>query len=137
MSEKDDSAREHAPREHASREQLGRETFRSVLGFEPPAVALTPVSEAARNFGFAEVWSRPGLDRRSRRWITLACVTAAGAPTAMRAYANAALDSGDITMAELREFSLQFAVFQGFPKAVEFEQILNSIEAAATAPQSE
>ena len=25
---------------------------------------------------------------------------------------------------------LQFAVFQGFPKAVEFEQILNDLEAA-------
>ena len=47
----------------------------------------------------------------------------------MRVYARAALDSGDITMAELREFVLQFAVFQGFPKAVEFEQILNDLEA--------
>ena len=46
----------------------------------------------------------------------------------MKAYARAALESGDITMAELREFSLQFAVFQGFPKAVEFEQILNQME---------
>ncbi len=133
----DDLAKEEsATGEYSPRQQLGRETFCSVLGFDPPAGGtLTPVSAAVRNFGFAEVWSRPGLDRRSRRWITLACVTAAGSPTAMRAYAKAALDSGDITMAELREFSLQFAVFQGFPKAVEFEQILNTIEAAA--PQSE
>ena len=47
----------------------------------------------------------------------------------MRVYAKAALDSGDITMAELREFVLQFAVFQGFPKAVEFEQVLNALDA--------
>lgn len=120
-----------------ARAQRGRETFQDVLGFAPPEGALTPVSAAVRNFGFAEVWSRPGLDRRSRRWITLACVTAAGSSNAMRAYAKAALDSGDITLAELREFSLQFAVFQGFPKAVEFELILNGLEAAKAAPASE
>lgn len=111
-----------------ARGQHGREVFQQVLGFpaQPPA---TPLTQAAQDFIFAEVWGRPGLDRRSRRFITLACVTAAGAPTAMRTYATAALDSGDITLAELREFVLQFAVFQGFPKAVEFELILNKLEA--------
>ena len=111
-----------------ARSQHGRDTFQAVLGFpaQPPA---TPLTQAAQDFIFAEVWGRPGLDRRSRRWITLAAVTAAGAQTAMRTYARAALDSGDITMAELREFVLQFAVFQGFPKAVEFELILNKLEA--------
>jgi len=110
-----------------AREGVGCETFRSVLGFEPRTPA-TPLTQAAQDFVFAEVWSRPGLDRRSRRWITLAAVTAAGSQTAMRTYAKAALESGDITLPELREFVLQFAVFQGFPKAVEFELILNELE---------
>ena len=112
-----------------ARARRGLETFQSVLGFAGDPAPATPFGVAARDFVFSEVWSRPGLDRRSRRWITLACVTAAGAPTAMRVYAKAALDSGDITMAELREFVLQFAVFQGFPKAVEFEQVLNALDA--------
>ncbi len=110
------------------RSQRGRDTFREILGF-PAQAPATPLTQAAQDFIFSEVWSRPGLDRRSRRWITLACVTAAGASTAMRTYAKAALDSGEITMAELREFVLQFAVFQGFPKAVEFELMLNKLEA--------
>jgi 4-carboxymuconolactone decarboxylase len=110
------------------RGQRGRDTFKQVLGFEAQPNPGTPLTQAAQNFIFAEVWNRPGLDRRSRRWITLAAVTAAGASTAMRTYAKAALDSGDITMEELREFVLQFAVFQGFPKAVEFELILNKLE---------
>ena len=111
------------------RSQRGRDTFQAVMGFPAQPAPATPLLQAAQDFIFSEVWSRPGLDRRSRRWITLACVTAAGASTAMRAYAKAALDSGDITMAELREFILQFAVFQGFPKAVEFELMLNTLEA--------
>ena len=110
-----------------TRGQLGRETFRAILGAEARAAA-TPLMRAAQDFVFAEVWSRPGLDVRSRRWITLSAVTAAGSQTAMRTYARAALASGDITLGELREFVLQFAVFQGFPKAVEFELVLNELE---------
>lgn len=111
----------------AARAERGRRTFRTILGTEPRPPA-SPLTQAAQDFVFSEVWSRPGLDVRSRRWITLAAVTAAGSQTAMRSYARAALQSGDITMPELREFVLQFAVFQGFPKAVEFELILNELE---------
>lgn len=110
-----------------ARAALGRETFRAVLGFDAPVSPETPFERAAQDVVFAEVWARPGLDRRSRRWITLACVAAAGAPTPIRVYAQAALASGDISMTELREFVLQFAVFQGFPKAAEFELILNEL----------
>jgi len=110
------------------RARRGRETFREVLCFEGDLEPTTPFGLAARDFVFSEVWARPGLDRRSRRWITLTCVTAAGSLHAMRAYAHAALASGDMTMAELREFVLQFAAFQGFPKAVEFERILDEFE---------
>lgn len=113
------------------RKARGEDLFREILCMDVPQGTPTPLSAAVRNFGYAEVWSRPGLDRRSRRWITLACVTAAGSPNAMWAYAKSALDSGDITLAELREFALQFAVFQGFPKAVEFERIVNQLEVAA------
>jgi 4-carboxymuconolactone decarboxylase len=108
------------------RAELGVQTFQQVLG-SPPHPPNSPLTEAARDFVFAEVWARPGLDRRSRRWITLACVCAAGSEIAMRTYLKAALDSGEITEAELREFILQFAVFQGFPKAVQIEILLSQL----------
>lgn len=104
----------------------GAETFQTVVG-RPIHPASSPFTEAAQNFVFAEVWSRPGLDLRSRRWITLACVCAARAPIAIKTYMQAALDSGDITVEELREFILQFGVFQGFPKAAEAEVILGEL----------
>jgi len=104
----------------------GVKTFQEVI-CQPAFPANTPATEAARDFVFAEVWSRPGLDRRSRRWITLACVCSAGSPIAMRTYLKAALVSGDITEGELREFVLQFAIFQGFPKAMEIELLISEI----------
>ena len=108
------------------RARRGAETFEKVVG-RPIHPAGSPFTEAAQNFVFAEVWARPGLDLRSRRWITLACVCAARAPIAIKTYMQAALDSGDITPEELREFILQFGVFQGFPKAAEAEVILGEI----------
>ena len=112
--------------EAEDRARRGAETFEKVVG-RPIHPAGSPFTEAAQNFVFAEVWARPGLDVRSRRWITLACVCAARAPMAIRTYIQAALDSGDITADEMREFVLQFGVFQGFPKAAEVEMILGEI----------
>ena len=114
------------------RAKRGAETFEKVVG-RPIHPAGSPFTEAAQNFVFAEVWARPGLDIRSRRWITLACVCAARAPIAIKTYMQAALDSGDITPEELREFFLQFAVFQGFPKAVRAEMLLNQLLAERAA----
>lgn len=111
----------------ADRAATGRDTMKAIIdisGFEP----ATPFGEAARDFVFAEVWARPGLDHRSRRWIALSCVCAARSPIAIKTYVRAALSSGDISMAELREFVLQFAVFQGFAKAAEVEFLLDEID---------
>lgn len=115
--------------EHPERAARGDATVRSVLGrdgFDPE----TPFRAAGRDFVFSDVWSRPGLDRRSRLWITLSCVCAARAPIAIETYLKAALDSGEITMAELREFVLHFAVVQGFPQAAEIDMILDGFEAS-------
>jgi 4-carboxymuconolactone decarboxylase len=109
----------------------GNATFREVMGIaEGELPATSPFKAAARDILFAEVWSRPGLDRRSRRWITLAAAAAAGSSIAVRTYARAAVASGDISMAELREFALQLAMFQGFPKGAEVDMILDELEVA-------
>ncbi len=89
--------------------------FEEVNGF--PARAIDPLSEATIDHVFAEVWTRPGLSRKERRWIALSCAGASGSSIAMQAHVTGALQSGDITIEELREFVLHFAVYQGFPKA--------------------
>jgi 4-carboxymuconolactone decarboxylase len=83
----------------------------------PPAAADSPLAVSTLDFAMAEVWSRPGLDRRSRRWIALTCVGAADAEAPIHAECYAALKSGDISFSELQEFVLHFAVYLGWPKA--------------------
>lgn len=94
--------------------------YRRVMRAEPPT-AGTPLDAATRDFVFAEVWSRPGLSVRDRRFVTLACVGAADAVAAIDAHVYAALASGDVTVEQMNELVLHFAVYCGWPKASQME----------------
>ena len=95
------------------------QTYREVMAIEPYP-ATSPFDQASREFVFG-IWARPGLSRRDRRWVTLSCVAAADALVPMEAHAYAALKSGDISLDEMLEFVLQFAVYAGWPKASNIE----------------
>ncbi|EUA31972.1 carboxymuconolactone decarboxylase family protein [Mycobacterium intracellulare] len=79
-----------------------------------------PFTAGLIDFVFGEVWSRPGLSRRDRRFVTLACVAAADAQAPLEQHVYAALNSGDLTITEMRETVLHFAVYAGWPKASRF-----------------
>ena len=99
------------------------ETYREVMTVEPPP-ATTPLAVAARDFLFGELWRRPGLSRRDRRWVTLTCVAAADSPEPIVEHVYAALNSGDVDLAAMLEFVLQFAVYCGWPKASHVEGVI-------------
>ncbi|MFI5047994.1 MAG: carboxymuconolactone decarboxylase family protein [Acidimicrobiia bacterium] len=96
------------------------DVYREVMTVEP-TVVTTPFEAATRDFVFGQVWSRPGLTRRERRWVTLTCVAAADAQPPMEEHVYAALSSGDIEVEALLEFVLHFAVYCGWPKASNIE----------------
>lgn len=98
-------------------------TFLEVMTVDPP-LTTTPFDEATLDFVFGEIWPRPGLSRRDRRWVTLACVAAADAPQPIEDHVYAALNSGDVTLEEMLEFVLQFAVYCGWPKASHMEGVI-------------
>ncbi|WP_242124013.1 carboxymuconolactone decarboxylase family protein [Sphingobium sp. Sx8-8] len=108
------------PPEFASpeeRSQYGRDWFHYVMTMPAPPPTTPYNSAGIHNFVFAEMWSRPGLDLKARRWITLACVAASDTVVPIQAHIYAALKSGDITIEEMHEFTLHFAVYCGWPKA--------------------
>jgi 4-carboxymuconolactone decarboxylase len=72
------------------------------------------------------VWSRPGLSRRDRRFVTLACVAAGAEIETINVHVHAALASGDISLAELLEFTLHFAVYCGWPKGSQVEMAIRA-----------
>jgi len=104
-------------------DSVARRTYREVMTVEPPPPS-TPHEQATLDFVFGQVWPRPGLSRRERRWVTLSCVAAADSPGPIEDHVYAALKSGDIGLPELLEFVLQFAVYCGWPKASHVEGVV-------------
>ena len=97
--------------------ELGSRFFTEVTGMPAPNRGDDYVADVVIDQVFAEVWTRPGLTRKERRWISITCACMTGAPVAMEAHFGAALATGDISMNELREFVIHFAAYAGHPRA--------------------
>jgi 4-carboxymuconolactone decarboxylase len=69
-------------------------------------------------FGFGDVYSRPGLDLRTRELATVAGLVALGhAQPQLKVHVNGALNVG-CTPAEIVEVIIQMALYAGFPAAL-------------------
>ena len=80
----------------------------------PEREATTLMQQSWRDFVYAEIWSRQGLDLRARFLISLAGAATIGHPHAMNAYARGALSTNSLTLLELREAALHVAVYSGW-----------------------
>lgn len=105
------------------RRDAGMAVRREVLGdahVDATVAATTPVSAPFQDFitryAWGEVWTRPGLDRRTRSAITLAVLTALRAEGEIAMHVRAALRNG-LTPAEIGEVLLHTAVYAGVPAA--------------------
>lgn len=97
----------------------GAANFTSVMTFSgpPPAATAAYFNGGINNFVFGEMWRRPGLDERSRRWITMVGVSESSSDVPIRSHTYAAMASGNATMDEMHEFVLQYALHGGWPRA--------------------
>ena len=112
MSERDDDLRAG-----------GMETRRAVLGDDHVDRAIertTPFTEAFQDlitrYAWGEIWTRPGLDRRTRSMLTLTALVATGREHELEMHVRAALRNG-VTRDELKEVFLHCAVYCGVPAA--------------------
>lgn len=64
---------------------------------------------------WSEIWSRPGLDHRTRRLLVLAMTAALGRWEEFRLHVRAGLEQQGFTRDELKEMILQTAVYCGMP----------------------
>jgi 4-carboxymuconolactone decarboxylase len=96
------------------REVLGDEHVdRAVAGTTP---FTAPFQEFITRAAWGEVWTRDGLDRRSRSMVTLAVLTALGRTEELAMHVRAARRNG-VTAAEIAEVLLHTAVYAGVPAA--------------------
>ena len=105
-----------------------KEIFQEVNQFPAPD-PTDFFQETSLDHIFGEVWTRPGLTRKERRWISLTTIAMTGADTAMEVHIRSALSSGDITEREMSEFVAHFAHYAGFPIATRFYTTFRRIAA--------
>lgn len=67
-------------------------------------------------YAWGEIWTRPGLDRKTRSCITLTALVALGHLEELKLHVRAALRNG-LTQDEIKEVLLQSAIYCGVPAA--------------------
>ena len=103
--------------------ERGMKIRREVLGDEHVDAAVartTPFTadfqELITRYAWGEIWTRPGLDRRTRSCITLTALIALGRLEELEMHVRAALRNG-LTEDEIKEVLLQGAIYCGVPAA--------------------
>jgi 4-carboxymuconolactone decarboxylase len=101
----------------------GMEVRRAVLGdahVDRAEASRTPLTDEFQDlitrYAWGEIWTRPGLDRRTRSCITVAMLVALNRNEELALHIRAALRTG-VTADELKEILLHTAIYCGVPAA--------------------
>jgi 4-carboxymuconolactone decarboxylase/3-oxoadipate enol-lactonase/4-carboxymuconolactone decarboxylase len=105
------------------RYEQGMRVRREVLGDAHVDRAVARTSDFTEDFqdlitryAWSEIWTRPGLDRRTRSCVTLTALVARGQLEELGMHVRAARRNG-LTEQEIKEVLLQTAVYCGVPAA--------------------
>lgn len=112
----DDSLEELAMRRRATMQALHGD--RAQQGYAAPDNPVTgALYPLAIQYGYGEIWSRPGLGRRERALVSVAAFTALRLPEQVQKFGQSALNVG-LTKAQVIEAVIQTAPYSGFPPAL-------------------
>ncbi|RKN21181.1 4-carboxymuconolactone decarboxylase [Micromonospora musae] len=105
------------------RHEAGMTVRRQVLGDAHVDRAIAGTDEFTADFqdfitryAWGEIWTRPGLDRRTRSCVTLAVLATLHHDEELAMHVRAALRNG-LTPQEVSEILLQVGVYAGVPAA--------------------
>ncbi|MGE0715045.1 MAG: carboxymuconolactone decarboxylase family protein [Alphaproteobacteria bacterium] len=108
-----------------SKRDNGRKIMNEILGtayMDRRDQSTNPFNAPVRQFSeescFGEIWSRPGLPRKTRSLLCLVMLTALGKMHEFRIHVGAALNNG-CTPEEIQEAIYQAAVYCGLPAAID------------------
>jgi 4-carboxymuconolactone decarboxylase len=96
------------------REVLGDEHVDNAIARTTPFTA--DFQDLITRYAWGEIWSRRGLDRRTRSFVTLTALVALNRMEELELHVRAALRNG-VTPDELKEVLLQCAIYCGVPAA--------------------
>ncbi|MCM3791034.1 4-carboxymuconolactone decarboxylase [Domibacillus indicus] len=110
---------------HSKKFDEGLEVRRAVLGADYVDHSINnatdfnrPLQELVTEYCWGEIWTRPGLSRKSRSMINLAMITALNRPHELKLHIRGAITNG-LTIEEIQEVFLQCAIYCGVPAAID------------------
>ena len=119
----------------------GLEVRRAVLGaehvdrsLEQASPFMRPMQELVTEYCWGAVWTRDGLDRRTRSLVNLGMLTALGKSQELGAHVRGALTNG-CTETEIQETLLQAAVYCGVPAANSAFRVAQQVIREETTPE--
>ncbi|GAB32872.1 carboxymuconolactone decarboxylase family protein [Gordonia otitidis] len=103
----------------------GVEMRKKVLGAEHVERSLAnatkfaaPIQELVTEYCWGAVWTRPGLEPRTRSLLNRAMLTALNRNHELAVHVKGAINNG-VTVAEIQEVLLQAAIYVGVPASLE------------------
>ncbi|MBX9871966.1 MAG: 4-carboxymuconolactone decarboxylase [Burkholderiaceae bacterium] len=103
---------------------------------------MAPIQQLITENAWGTVWTRPGLDLKTRSLLNLAMLTALNRPNELKLHLKGALNNG-VTKEEICEVFLQAAVYCGAPAGLDSFKIAQQVfqdeaeeQKAGTAPRS-
>jgi 4-carboxymuconolactone decarboxylase len=107
------------------RRKIGRQVMREVLGapYCERRDASTndfnaPIRRLSEEFAYGSLWTRPGIDRKTRSMVTLGMLTALNRPHELALHLEAAVNNG-CSVEEIRETLTHTVAYCGFPAAID------------------
>jgi 4-carboxymuconolactone decarboxylase len=101
----------------------GMAVRRKVLGDKHVDAAIAKTDDFTADFqdlitryAWGEIWTRPGLDEATRRYLTIAMVACLGRDEELAMHVRAATEGG-VGPDEIKEVLLQVAIYGGVPAA--------------------
>ena len=85
-----------------------------------------PMQELVTEFCWGAVWSREGLDRKTRSLVNIGMLTALNRSTELAAHVRGAVNNG-ATKEEIQEVLLQTAVYCGMPAGLESFRVAEKV----------
>lgn len=111
----------------------GEKTRREVLGDAHVDRSLSKVNDFNRpiidyitKYAWGDVWTRPGLERKTRSILNLGMLAALGRENELKIHIRGALRNG-VTKEEMSEIFLQVAVYCGAPASLEAFKIAEEV----------
>jgi 4-carboxymuconolactone decarboxylase len=121
--------------------RAGTSVRRSVLGdahVDRAVASTTPLTAEFQSlitrYAWGEIWSRPGLDVRTRRILVIGTLIALNHWEELAMHVRAALSSGDLSASEVKEIVLQQAIYCGVPAANTAFRIVGELVASLASP---